>query len=331
MCIAMAIGIAMVSTSVGSAPAQTTGWRPLAPWPDARSAVSAGSVGGDLYLVGGRGPWDPVSQTYPILDAVDVYDPVADSWRGAAPYPIAAYDVALAASGSSLFGVGGRTSNDGFSRRVYRLDPGSGTWTEVASMPRSMNTTNGGILTGWRVRIWRLGTGDSSRGVDVYLPLRNRWVPRPKLPPNFLILAAAASGNGRPYVFVRHSAGHLLFALSYVRRSHTWVSHGVVPRPSGLRSWYGISAATGADGRIYIVGGSRPLREFGSIAYSADNRTVIYDPVTGRWSNGSPPPTQGLFPAVADLGNLIVAVGGVRADSAGIFAADTAVSLDTSP
>jgi hypothetical protein len=53
--------------------------------------------------------------------------------------------------------------------------------------------------------------------------------------------------------------------------------------------------------------------------------------VTGRWSNGPPPPTQGLWPVVANLGNLIVAVGGVQADSSSLSAADTTVSLDTSP
>jgi hypothetical protein len=43
----MAIGIAMVSTA---AQAQTA-WRPLAPWPDPRLAVSAASVGSKLYLI----------------------------------------------------------------------------------------------------------------------------------------------------------------------------------------------------------------------------------------------------------------------------------------
>jgi N-acetylneuraminic acid mutarotase len=307
----LAAAMALATLATGAASAQAATWQAAAPLPQARSQVGVGSLAGRLYAVAGLGQWDAGSGSFAITDTVFRYDPVADAWVDVAPFPAASFDVGVTASGSSLYALGGVTDvahgPGAVSRTVYRYDPGADAWHAVSTMPRARQ--GGLVASGWRGRIWTAGgsdpaTGRHWRAIDVYLPRVRHWVKRARVPRHFRPVAMASAG-GRMFVFGQIPGGRLQLR-AYVR-GQGWVDRGIVPKPRTLLSFAGVSAATGADGRIYLVGG---YRESSALAVP-DNRTVIYDPRSGEWSQGPSHMTRGGAPGVVALGGRIMVVGGL--------------------
>jgi len=80
-----------------------------------------------------------------------------------------------------------------------------------------------------------------------------------------------------------------------------WTSVAPLPTPRAF-----LDAATGADGRIYVVGGY----DFGAYHYGS-NVLEIYDPATNQWTTGAPMPTPRYGLGVARGGDgRIYAIGG---------------------
>jgi hypothetical protein len=135
--------------------------------------------------------------------------------------------------------------------------------------------------------------------VEVFDPGRNDWSEAPPLQRARQMSAAAFGPDGRLYVFggcacigsydagdapeVRRKA---LIEQLEVRRSvkevevydpatRTWSMRSPMPTPRQL-----LAAATGADGKIYVIGGST--------SYAAPGTDVVevYDPATDSWTQG---------------------------------------------
>ncbi len=64
---------------------------------------------------------------------------------------------------------------------------------------------------------------------------------------------------------------------AYDPKTNKWTPRAPMPTPRQL-----LSATLGADGRIYVIGGSR------SLAGEGTDVVEIYDPATDRWSDGPP-------------------------------------------
>lgn len=115
------------STAVEAYSLTDTQWRRRADKPTPVANVSAVLVDGLVFVPGGL---NASSQAISILE---VYDPVADSWRTASPVPrpVCAYAIAPVSDGFYLFGGWDGTQ---YLDTVYRYDVVADTWYEEAPL-----------------------------------------------------------------------------------------------------------------------------------------------------------------------------------------------------
>lgn len=110
---------------------ETDTWSTVAPLPSARSDLAAFAHGGKIYVFGG------CTDFATVLDDVDVYDPVTDSWSTApADMPTARASMyGAAARGNTIYVVGGWTPVLGqlATNEAYKVS--ADTWSAEAAMP----------------------------------------------------------------------------------------------------------------------------------------------------------------------------------------------------
>jgi N-acetylneuraminic acid mutarotase len=104
------------------------GWKTLVQ-PFRRRALSAATIGGKLFVLGG------LSDKFKVERRVDVYDPATNLWSLAPELPAGARNEGF---GTSAFGVGGRLYFSGASGRIYQLNPKGDAWDVIGewSQPR---------------------------------------------------------------------------------------------------------------------------------------------------------------------------------------------------
>jgi len=91
-------------------------WAARAPLPLPRSEMAwAVAVNGRMHVVGGYGE-QRVDRPYH-----HVYDPASDAWQSAAPLPLGANHVGVAALGSTLYAIGGFTEQSRKPHAMFRL------------------------------------------------------------------------------------------------------------------------------------------------------------------------------------------------------------------
>jgi len=154
-----------------------------------------------------------------------------------------------------------------------------------------------------------MGSQNENRGkrdemldsVEIYDPETNDWSEAPPLAKKRQQHAAVFGRNGKLYVFGgcacrggyswdgnEYSQRDDLLEQLEQRRSvkevevydpaaKTWTLAAPMPTPRQL-----LAAALGADGRIYVIGGSR---DYGS---PGTDLVEVYDPASNRWSEGPP-------------------------------------------
>jgi N-acetylneuraminic acid mutarotase len=98
----------------------------LAPLPEGRSGMGkAVLLRGELYVFGGETLDDPDANADGVYDRVDVYDPLANSWRSEAPmphprhgiYPVLYQGHVFLAGGGAQAGTSRSSAFDTFTRR----------------------------------------------------------------------------------------------------------------------------------------------------------------------------------------------------------------------
>lgn len=99
--------------------------------PTARVFLAAAALGGKIYALGGSLDANGGTQTA----AVEVYDPVTDSWTAGAPLPVAEQLSAAAAVNGKLYAFGGFVAGVGVRGDTYEYDPVAKTWATRTAMP----------------------------------------------------------------------------------------------------------------------------------------------------------------------------------------------------
>jgi N-acetylneuraminic acid mutarotase len=158
--------------------------------------------------------------------------------------------------------------------------------------------------------IYAIGGQDDqgfSTEVDIYQPSTRQWVRGPNLPdPGGLGMAAATSLDGRIFVFGVVGTSSVLSLTPGPNAN--WQPAAPMPTP---RSFMG--AATGKDGKIYVVGGSNASHN------CSLNVLEIYNPATNQWTTGAPMPTPRCTMGVARGGDgRIYAIGGATSTGGGL-------------
>ena len=112
------------------------GWISAAPLPNGRNQLSAASVNGLVYAIGGQfGHDDGVEY----LRYLDVYDPVTDSWAPRADLPSARshFEPGTIVHNDKIIIIGGRRGFFFFDD-VTQYDPASDSWTERCKLPEPL-------------------------------------------------------------------------------------------------------------------------------------------------------------------------------------------------
>lgn len=255
----------------------------LAAATDARGAIYA--IGGYIDTIIGKRGFPPDADLVTLTQlqctkTVERYDPATNRWSLVAPLGVGRSDLAVA------------TGKDG---RIYAL---GGQFTVVTSYQPYNPVTKSGAKGS--------GSGQLTNAAEVYDPATNRWSAIASLPLARASLAAAADRQGRIYAIGgidEHSNKEPSRRVErYDPAADRWIA--VAPMPTAR---FGISAATGADGRIYVFGG-------GTVATGQYSNVVeAYDPETNKWTHEPPLVySRHAMAAAASADGMLWIIGGER-------------------
>ena len=116
----------------------TNTWRVRSPMPTARNHLGAAAVNGKIYAIGGR-----LTAAFSIVmpgqsDAVQEYDPAANTWATKAPMPTARSGHAVTVLNNRIYVAGGEVQTYQFVAcfRAFEVyDPAADTWAQLPYMP----------------------------------------------------------------------------------------------------------------------------------------------------------------------------------------------------
>jgi N-acetylneuraminic acid mutarotase len=206
--------------------------------------------------------------------------------QGGAVYGAAGVDGQIYVFGACAYGADGEVASIYFTGGKY--DPLTNTWSTIAPIPTPRIDF---ATTVYEDKIYIIGgkksiVGASLDTVEVYDPATNTWFSRTPMPTARDSMQANVV-YGKIYVVggrvsLINPAGGVLYDANevYDPKTNKWASETPVPYPStGITS-------VGFDEKIYLFGGDK--HSIGPV--DAVNTTQIYDPVSKKWSLGTPIP-----------------------------------------
>lgn len=293
-------------------------WVTGAEIPVPREGYGAAAIDGILYYVAGNGEGGD-------LRINQAYDPALDTWSTRAPLPAAAEpraEEAAVSDGTFLYLIGGRTRGPAtVLSELWRYDPASDSWLQLASMPTARATEymaaidHGQIfVVGGRTTLSPGGGGELDV-VEAYDIASNTWstkAPMPEPRSDAVVLAQDAHlyvfGGYGPSEFPNGNKTDTTFIFDIA--GNTWTTGASLPapipptelEPNGARV-----NLTGAvcSGRLHVLGGSGPV-----IRDALNTNNWIYDPVADRWHDGEPLPRGTTESQAVSAGDKIYVVGG---------------------
>ncbi|KRF15511.1 peptidase S8 [Nocardioides sp. Soil797] len=217
-------------------------WTAKADLPEARNAVAAGVVDGQIIVTGGWADAGPSPSTW-------AYDPSADSWTAKADSPVELAAAGQAVVDGKLYVVGGCTSAacTPMSNEVAAYDAASDSWATLADYPEPVAFASCGGIDG---KVYCTGGNGGAAGTAhsyVYDPGADSWTAIEDAPTDTWASQYAVA-NGMLVVNGGVQAGAISNAtFAYDTASETWVDlpNSNTPRYRG-----------GASCGVYKIGGS---------------------------------------------------------------------------
>jgi N-acetylneuraminic acid mutarotase len=292
-------------------------WSPAASMSSSRAGLAAAAdAAGHIYALGG------IDRNSITLNTVEVYDSAAQTWSGVKSMQNPRrYLAGVATLDGRVFAIGGMDANRNLLSTVEVYDPASDSWSYVAPMPAAILGMSAVVGKDGRIYVFG-GTNDANElgrptdSVLVYDPASNTWSTAAPMPTAASYTSSVTGPDGRIHVFggfggrgIDGSNDIINIVFSgvqvYSPMTNTWSTAERMPTAR-----YSTAAATGPDGRIYVIGGTDT-----SIFENVDLHVMeAYDPNTGRWSQSVPLPiSRVLLAAAADTDGHIYAIGGSNA------------------
>ena len=254
-------------------------WTSRLAGPTARQYAAAAALDGRVYVLGGQRTDSGVTPG-PATAAVEVYDPVANTWTEAPPMPTARMGLVAAVVNGRLYAIGGRT--DGYSTSavgtVEEFDPATQVWRSRAQMPTARYFAAGALLNG---RVYVIGgeaATDLLGAMQSYDASTDSWTAAASLPAARSQLAAVGVA-GRLYA-VGGYGGLLSQWLASVDAFDpalgTWAARA--PMPSERADM----ALVAVSGTLLAAGGENVNRSL--------DRLDAYDVAANSWSAKTPSP-----------------------------------------
>jgi DNA-binding CsgD family transcriptional regulator len=168
-----------VSNVVEKFDPQTNTWTNLHPMPNPVTDISAASIGGLIYVPGGK------SASGIPTDINEIYDPDADQWSIGSPLPTAISAYALTTYEGRMYLFGGWDGNQ-VVNSAYVFDYRENTWSELPPMPTA-RAYAGAVAVGGKIFV--VGGWDGVKGLtvnEVFIPdspdVSSSWITAPDLP-----------------------------------------------------------------------------------------------------------------------------------------------------
>lgn len=276
-------------------------WVKLRGMPTARSEMTAVTLDGMIYVIGGyvngSAPWRSSK-------AVEVYDPATNLWSQRAALPMGLNHMQAAAHKGKVYVFGGlpdcecEPGPDGW---VY--DPATNNWTTIAPLPD------------WRIAGAAVSLGDyvylvgGQGDIEIERPVSNllRYDPAADTWAEMAALnearehTSAVVYEGRIYVFGGRWNTDLKSMEIYDPATDTWV---MGPSMRDIRAGFG--AAVVQD-RIYVAGGEIVMAQFPE---GIVNSVEVYDPALNRWVDRFQLPIALHGVPAASTGEVLYVLGG---------------------
>jgi N-acetylneuraminic acid mutarotase len=110
----------------------TDSWTIKSPMPTARDHLSAATIDGKIFVIGGRQPVK--GALFKSLNVNEMYDPLHDSWISVKPLPTLRSGLAAAAVDGNVYVFGGETTKKTFFNNE-KYNPKTNSWSEEPPMP----------------------------------------------------------------------------------------------------------------------------------------------------------------------------------------------------
>jgi DNA-binding CsgD family transcriptional regulator len=276
----------------------TSRWASKAQMPTSRARLAAVAYDGMLYAIGG----DTIAG---VSDAVEVYDPAADTWARRASKPLPVRNIAAAVLEDRIYVPGGYDALGQATATVDVYDPEADSWFEVAPLPTPLFAYAIAAVNG---KLYVFGGSDGTRYLDavlIYDPAGDTWTVGTPMSEPRGFCAAAVAGE-RVYVLGGYD-GQNESALCEVYEpakegagEHPWTF------AEPMRAGRGGLAAIAVENQIYAIGGgwTQYLSFNERYDIGQDAWTVFDSPLLGQWR------TLGAAPLVTRSETSIHVVGG---------------------
>lgn len=212
-----------------------------------------------------------------------------NEWKVKTPMPTARGGLGVAVVNGKIYAIGGLRNNTQVAV-VEEYDPINDKWTTKAPMPTARS---GFAIAVYQNKIYCIGgtVGDSSNIVsgftganEVYNPATNTWQTLSPMPtPRADLCASVVDGKiyligGKEYWGTTPFYHELNVTEVYDPATDSWATKPSMPVPV-----FGYASEV-VDGKIYVIGGARQLRQgLGNITAIALNQ--VYDTKNDTWSS----------------------------------------------
>ena len=261
---------------------KTDTWERKADMPTARSGVATLVVDGQIYAIGGaevkRGPGGATTGKH--LPAMEVYDPVTDTWIQKADIPVRGRSSTCVMDGK-IYIIGGSAANI-----VDVYDPATDTWAKAKSMNHARSGAAVSVVNG---KIYAMGgrgwpripnhPGPFLSSAEVFDPKTDQWTEIIEMPTAKTGHTASVI-NGKIYViggFFRGNGPFMYLSTVEIYDPETdrWTQGQDMP----FGRW--AHKAEVVNGNIYIFGGnSAHIRPLTTVeAYVTGEASQSVDPI----------------------------------------------------
>ena len=307
------LGSLFTSALLGSS-ASGQSWWPHDAMPTARHRLAVATAKHNVsnYAIFAFGGTNGGLTTY---DAVEMFNPLTSTWSVRGPMPGKLHSMAAAtadsASGERVYIFGG-SPGAAPTTTVWEYDAVADTWnTSLPPLPKAVSYLS--ATTGIDGKIYVFGGLEDvapyhSDEVFAFDPMTGTWGPSvPDMPRARSRHASVAGCDGLIYVMGgKNSSGAQLAMDVYDPVAGSWLALN----PSTSTAWASIpgvgelevTAATGRNGLIYMIGGDGYPYETGVMD--------SYDTNTNTWTSETSQPTTRNGQAAVGVGNSVYAIGG---------------------
>lgn len=225
-------------------------WTPKASALTSRAIAGGGVINGKLYVVGGCIGSDC---RIGVTNALEEYDPVANSWTSRAALPTARFGAATGVIGGRLYVAGGSGACPpcGALTVVESYNPATNTWRTEPSLPSGVANTSGAVINDvlYVVGGYSWAISGVLNSLYAFDPLTNSWTTKANIPTARNSISVEAV-NGILYAF----GGGTNTAVTAVMEAYDPLANLWTAKASMPSAKYGMGTGI-INGRIYAAGG----------------------------------------------------------------------------